>query len=82
MKVTGVIATIALLAFLSAPTHAPAQEMTLEGCKSLQSRIEEYDRLRRRGGSAQQMEAWRKERDEVKRRFKDNDCKKWGRGLK
>lgn len=65
-----------LCSFLSQSIQA--EERSLQSCKWLQQEIEKYDQLRKRGGSAQEMERWRQSRDDLKRDFKDGDCKRWG----
>jgi hypothetical protein len=54
-----------------------AEECSLQSCKWLKQEIERYDQLRKRGGSAQEMERWRQSRDDLKRDFKDGKCKRW-----
>ncbi len=55
--------------------------MSLEACKRLQSEIERYDDLRRKGGSASQMESWKKSRAKLEDKFRAGDCRRHGRAV-
>ena len=70
---------IAIL-FLTSPLHA--QELSLSECQSIKDDISRYDRLRKKGGSARQMEKWKQSRQELKSRFSKFHCKKYGKKLK
>jgi hypothetical protein len=69
------VAVGVLCSFMS--QYAQAEERSLQSCKWLKQEIEKYDQLRKRGGSAQEMERWRQTRDDLKRDFKGGDCKRW-----
>ena len=60
---------------------ASAQEISLSDCQNLKDRIEQYDALRKRGASAQQMESWKRSREDLKDKFRRNHCRKWGSEL-
>ena len=62
-----------VLTALLAPV-ANAQDIPLERCKHLQQRIDYYTKLRRNGGSASQMESWKKARSRHEQEFRDGDC--------
>jgi len=74
---------LALAAALSgAPAVALEAEADLATCKRWHQRIEHYTRLRRGGGSAVQMERWRRARDEYEEKFLAARCHRWGRPLR
>jgi hypothetical protein len=54
----------------------------LDTCKRWHERIEHYTRLRRGGGSAVQMERWRRARDGYEEKFRAARCHRWGRQLR
>ena len=58
-----------------------AQEMTLQSCQYLQDEIDRYTKLRKRGGSSQEMEYWRQQRNVLKDKFAKHKCSVWGRKL-
>lgn len=68
------------LLVLSASGHA--QEVELSQCKKWDSKIDHLTDLRRSGGRAQQMEGWKRQRDAYERKFKDANCRKYGRKLR
>lgn len=75
--------TAAVLA-LSALTAAPAGagEASLEECRALKDRIDRYTSLRRMGGSASQMNGWKKQRRRAEKQFRDKDCNDYRRELR
>jgi hypothetical protein len=54
---------------------ATAKSLSIKQCQSLTKKIENYTKLRKRGGSAKQMESWRKSRKKYKLRFREGQCK-------
>ncbi len=58
-----------------------AQTMTKSRCESLRDEIEHYSSLRRKGGSASQMERWKQERKKLEEKYKEGGCKKYGRAF-
>ena len=66
----------------TASTQTQAEDLSLERCQDLQNRIEEYDRLRKKGGKARQMEQWKQEREKLKDEFRDGNCRQWGKQIK
>ncbi len=54
---------------------------TLSLCQTLQSRIGYYEALRREGGSAQEMDNWRKQRRAQQKEFGRLRCSRWGKQL-
>ncbi len=70
-------------AALSAANTAALQALAdLDSCKRWHERIEHYTRLRRGGGSAVQMERWRRARDGYEEKFLAARCHRWGRQLR
>ncbi len=53
---------------------ANAKSLSVKQCQSLSKKIESYTKLRKRGGSAKQMESWRKSRKKYKNRFREGQC--------
>lgn len=74
------VTVIALSALTSAP--AGAGEGTLEECRALKDRIDRYTSLRRMGGSASQMNGWKKQLRKYDARFRELDCSEFRRELR
>ncbi|MEH6587486.1 MAG: hypothetical protein V7720_13060 [Halioglobus sp.] len=64
----------AVLVVFSGPTVS-AQDATLKECRQLKDKIENYDRLRGEGGSGAQMDAWKRTRRELEKRFRNGGCR-------
>tara|TARA_B100001540_G_scaffold296839_1_gene298888 strand:- start:8381 stop:8629 length:249 start_codon:yes stop_codon:yes gene_type:complete len=77
---TGLAVGLALA--LAAASPASAQEASLQQCQSLKERIERYTALRRKGGSASRMEGWKKQLRKAEARFRELDCRAYGRELR
>lgn len=75
------LSLFAIVFALSFPTGASADPMSLEACKRLRSQIENYDDLRRKGGSSAQMESWKKSRKRLEEKFRAGECKRHGRAV-
>lgn len=58
-----------------------AKDASLVSCQSLKEHIEHYDNLRKKGGSAKQMEKWKVEREKYKKKYKRGNCKRWRKEL-
>ncbi|MFT4612899.1 MAG: hypothetical protein ACI9NT_000032 [Bacteroidia bacterium] len=58
-----------------------AQELSQSDCQQLRDTIERYTKLRRGGGSARQMESWKKSRKRYEDRFSKGNCYKYGAQL-
>ena len=73
-----------LVAFLVLPYSSGllAQEISLGTCQQLTNQVEKYTKLRRSGGSAAQMESWKKSRQRYEEQFRRSDCYKYGAQLK
>ena len=69
------------IVFLSLCFSVSAQEVSIEKCQRLKDHIEYYDGLRRKGGSAQQMESWKRSRADVEDDFREYHCRKYGKKL-
>jgi hypothetical protein len=54
---------------------------SLTRCQQIQKQIDYYTDLRKRGGSAQEMEHWKQQREKYKDDFDQGNCKKWGKQL-
>jgi len=81
MKKIVLSTVISIFTAILCASVANAQELPLEQCQNLADRIEDYDLLRKRGGTAEEMERWRQSREKLKKKFRDNDCRKWGKEL-
>ncbi|WP_144062459.1 hypothetical protein [Simiduia agarivorans] len=57
-------------------------EGSLKTCKNLKNTIEKYDVLRRKGGSAGEMESWKKKRAYYKKIYSQLSCDRWGSKLR
>ena len=66
--------TVMLLALLIA-TSAVAQTRTQAKCQSAIDRIERYTALRRKGGSASQMQQWKEQLRASEDQFRRLQCK-------
>jgi len=75
-------AAAVLLLALGIPPPAISQTAALEKCQALKDRIEQYTGLRRAGGSARQMETWKKPLRRSEEQFHEHKCRKYGRKLK
>lgn len=75
---------VALLAAaaLAASVDAFAEPDTLDACKKMRARIEHYDSLRRHGGSATQMESWKKSRVHLEEQYRAARCRTHGRAVR
>ena len=71
-----------LMLLLLLPLRADAQELSLAKCQGLKDKIEKYSKLRRGGGSASQMESWKKSRRIYEDKYRDGDCHKYGNKIK
>jgi hypothetical protein len=78
VKRLSIIAMILSLIFSAATIADP---MPLDACKRLQSQIESYNDLRRKGGSGSQMESWKKSRKRLEEKFRAGECKRHGRAV-
>lgn len=70
----------ALYLIAMAVTYTPmagSQDIPLERCQYLQEKIDYYSKLRKKGGSASQMEAYRKARGKYAEEFREGDCHKY-----
>lgn len=54
---------------------AIAQQASLEECRKLQLKIEQYDELRSKGGSGAQMDAWKRSRRVLEKQFRTVGCR-------
>jgi hypothetical protein len=71
---------ILLLALLTI-TPVAAQTETLAKCQTIKDRIERYTGLRRKGGSASQMQQWKEQLRASEEQFRRADCKDHRRKL-
>jgi len=68
--------------FSSSSVLAQTPEVSLKSCQYWKDKSEYYLDLRRSGGSAKQMESWKKSRRKNKQAFHDNRCSDWRGELK
>lgn len=73
---------ILLLTLLIATPGAAAQTATLAKCQTIKDRIERYTGLRRRGGSASQMQQWKEQLRASEEQFTRLECKDHRRKLR
>lgn len=72
---------ILLLALMTAgPAHA--ETATIAKCQTLKDRIERYTSMRRKGGSASQMQQWKEQIRASEQQFRRFECKDHRRKLK
>ena len=67
----------ASLAFLCLPLHSEETPLSLEKCVSLERKIQHYTDLRRKGGSANKFDEWKRQRALAEDEFRAGDCHKW-----
>ncbi len=72
--------TVLLLTILIT-TPVAAQTVTLAKCQAIKDRIERYTGLRRRGGSAGQMQQWKEQLRASEEQFRRMECKDHRRKL-
>jgi hypothetical protein len=71
------------LAFTAiAAVPAQAQTESVQQCQALKDRIDHYNRLRRGGGSASQMEGWKMQRRKNETKFRRAECGRYGKKIK
>ena len=66
--------TVLLLALLGTSALA-AKPATLEQCQAIKDRMERYTVLRRKGGSAGQMQKWKEQQRAGDDQFRRMECK-------
>ena len=71
-----------LLVCLSSATTAFANKPDLDQCLALRDNIKKYTELRRQGGSAEDMEKWKRERSAHEQTFRDLRCRKLGKAVR
>jgi len=62
--------------------QAFAQDATLPECQRWKDKIDYYSEPRKTGGSASQMESWKKARQPYKDKFQGKRCLKYGKKIK
>jgi predicted transcriptional regulator len=73
---------VAVLLALLIATPVAAQTATLAKCQTIKDRIERYTGLRRKGGSASQMQQWKEQLRASEEQFWHQDCKDHRRKLR
>ena len=68
--------------FSSSSVLAQTPDISLKSCQYWKDKSEYYLDLRRSGGSAKQMEGWKKSRRKYNQAFRDNRCSDWRDELK
>ena len=82
MQQTPTRAAAVLLLALLITTPVAAQTASLAKCQTIKDRIERYTGLRRRGGSANQMQQWKEQMRASEEQFRRIDCKDHRRKLR
>jgi hypothetical protein len=81
MQHTYTHAVAVLLLALAIATPVAAETATIAKCQSLKDRIERYTDMRRKGGSASQMQQWKEQVRASEQQFKRLECKDHRRKL-
>ncbi|MFV8817008.1 hypothetical protein [Haliea sp. E17] len=63
-----------LLAGLPASASLAGEDETLRQCRKLQQQMEQYQALRRDGGSGPQMDGWKRQLRRAQAEFRDLGC--------
>jgi hypothetical protein len=82
MQQTPTRAMAVLLLALLITTPVAAQTATLAKCQTLKDRTERYIGLRRKGGSASQMQQWKEQLRASEEQFRRMECKDHRRKLR
>jgi hypothetical protein len=77
--IAGVTLTLLLAPGMASPVGA--QEASLAQCQALKDRIDRYTALRRHGGTASQMEGWKKQLRRAEATFREKECRAYRREL-
>jgi hypothetical protein len=72
------LALIALIAVIL-PTAAVGQSLSKKECKSIKAKIDNYESLRKKGGSGSQMDAWKRALRQHEEHYRKAGCKKYGK---
>lgn len=72
---------ILCLVSLALPVWA-IEQGSLETCRRIQAKIDYYTDLKRQGGSSSQINRWHRQRNEYKKLFSYNNCKRYRGKLK
>ena len=51
-------------------------------CQQWKDQIDDYSLLRKKGGRVAQMEEWKQARAKYEEKFRDRDCRKYGKKIK
>ncbi len=54
---------------------ASAQPEVLRECQKIKDKIDHYNELRRAGGSGAKMDAWKRARRKLEKKFRDAGCR-------
>lgn len=76
---TRAVAILLLALMTAAPTLA--ETATIAKCQTLKDRIERYTSMRRKGGSASQMQQWKEQIRASEQQFRRLECKDHRRKL-
>ncbi|KAA9129670.1 hypothetical protein F3N42_15000 [Marinihelvus fidelis] len=74
--------SITLVLLSTGADSVSADDLGLDVCRNIQGQIEYYDKLRKKGGNAQQMESWKQTRERYKEQFREGNCKRWKKELR
>ena len=74
MKVMLSIILVTSFALLSPDVFAGKQDEGLHVCQFYKDEIEKYEDLRRGGGSASEMDQWKKKKREYEEKFRNGNC--------
>jgi len=82
MKHRTIALTALTLALGSALPAWAGKSGSLEECLKLRKNIETFSELRRQGGTAEDMDSWKRARDEAQQAFRDLRCRRHGRKVR
>ncbi len=81
--VTALLAGVLAVVSSSTLSATPKSESSaLAQCQYYKNWINHYTGLRKKGGSARQMEYWKQKRDPYEDSFQSENCKRFGKKLK
>jgi hypothetical protein len=77
-----ILSSCILSLFISPTTSFAGGQGSLQQCQQIQDTINYYANLRREGGSARSMDAWKRKLNEYDDKYTDANCKRWRKKLK
>jgi len=75
MRSIKIFFAITLFCYIGVAYAESGREPTLAQCQMLKDQIDHYTELRKKGGSAGVMEQWKQQREKLKEKFRDMECR-------